>query len=107
MRLPFLDPDRPVFPAPERAARSPNGLLAAGGNLTVATLRDAYRRGIFPWFEPGQPPLWWSPDPRTVLLPSELKVSRSLAKTARNSQYSIRFDGDFDAVISACAATST
>ncbi|MGB5096667.1 MAG: leucyl/phenylalanyl-tRNA--protein transferase [Porticoccaceae bacterium] len=104
MRLPFLDPDRPVFPAPERAARSPNGLLAAGGNLTVATLRDAYQHGIFPWFEPGQPPLWWSPDPRAVFFPDQVHVSRTMARLLRRGRYRITSDQCFGAVIRRCTA---
>jgi leucyl/phenylalanyl-tRNA--protein transferase len=82
----------------------PNGLLAAGGDLSPRRLLEAYRRGIFPWFSEGDPILWWSPDPRMVLAPAELKVSRSLAKTLRNKPYEVRFDTAFDAVIRACAA---
>ncbi len=104
MRLPLLDPDRPVFPPPERAARAPNGLLAAGGNLAVATLRDAYRRGIFPWFEAGQPPLWWSPDPRAVLFPDQVHVSRTMARLLRSGRYRITSDHSFGAVIRRCTA---
>lgn len=104
MRLPLLDPDRPVFPPPERAARDPNGLLAAGGNLAVATLRDAYRRGIFPWYEAGQPILWWSPDPRAVIFPDRVHVSRSLARELRRGRHRITCDQRFDAVIRACSA---
>ena len=104
MRLPLLDRDRPVFPPPERAARTPNGLLAAGGNLAVATLRDAYRRGIFPWFQAGQPILWWSPDPRAVIFPDRVHVSRSLARELRRARYRITSDQSFAAVARACAA---
>ncbi len=104
MRLPLLDPDLPVFPPPERAARAPNGLLAAGGNLTVATLRDAYRRGIFPWFEAGQPPLWWSPDPRAVIFPDQIHISRTMARELRRDRYRITSDQCFGAVIRRCTA---
>lgn len=104
MRLPLLDPDRPVFPPPERAARVPNGLLAAGGNLAVATLRDAYRSGIFPWYEAGQPILWWSPDPRAVIFPDRVHVSRSLARELRRARYRITCDQSFGGVARACAA---
>ncbi|TAL07684.1 MAG: leucyl/phenylalanyl-tRNA--protein transferase, partial [Porticoccaceae bacterium] len=102
--MPLLDPDRPVFPPPERAARAPNGLLAVGGNLAVATLRDAYRRGIFPWFEAGQPPLWWSPDPRAVLFPDQVHVSRTMARLLRGGRYRITSDHSFGAVIRRCTA---
>jgi leucyl/phenylalanyl-tRNA---protein transferase len=75
------------FPPSERALKSPNGLLAAGGDLSVERLLEAYRRGIFPWYSGGQPPLWWSPDPRMVLYCAEIKVARSLAKSIRNKGY--------------------
>ncbi len=93
-----------AFPPLESALREPNGLLAAGGDLSPRRLIAAYRRGIFPWFSEGDPILWWSPDPRMVLVPAELKVSRSLAKTLRNKPYEVRFDSAFDDVIRACAA---
>ena len=79
MRIPWLEPDDPLPPIPS-ALRRPNGLLAAGGGLSSARLVDAYSRGCFPWFNEGEPVLWWSPDPRMVLVPDELHVSRSLAK---------------------------
>lgn len=84
--------------------REPNGLLAAGGDLSADRLIEAYRHGCFPWFQEGQPILWWSPDPRTVLFPEELHVSRSLAKVMRQAHYQVTFDQDFAAVIKACAA---
>jgi leucyl/phenylalanyl-tRNA--protein transferase len=93
-----------AFPPLESALREPNGLLAAGGDLSPRRLIAGYRRGIFPWFSEGDPILWWSPDPRMVLVPAELKVSRSLAKTLRNRPYEVRFDSAFDDVIRACAA---
>jgi len=83
--------------------RNPNGLLAAGGDLSTERLLAAYRQGIFPWYGEGEPILWWSPDPRMVLFPDELKISRSLSKTLRNKAYEIRFDTSFDAVIEGCA----
>jgi leucyl/phenylalanyl-tRNA---protein transferase len=92
------------FPPVERALRTPNGLLAAGGELSVERLLSAYRRGIFPWYSTGQPVLWWSPDPRMVLYCDELKVSRSLAKSLRNKGYEVRFDSAFPEVLKGCAA---
>jgi leucyl/phenylalanyl-tRNA---protein transferase len=100
--IPWLEADDP-FPAVTKALKRPNGLLAAGGDLTVERLLDAYRRGIFPWYGEGEPILWWSPDPRMVLVPAELKVSRSLDKTLRNRAYEVRFDTAFRAVMQACA----
>jgi len=101
--IPWLDGDSP-FPPLESARREPNGLLAVGGDLSPRRLLEAYRRGIFPWFSEGDPILWWSPDPRMVLFPEELKISRSLAKALRNRPYEISFDRDFEGVIRACAA---
>ncbi|MBD8496418.1 leucyl/phenylalanyl-tRNA--protein transferase [Pseudomonas syringae] len=91
------------FPPLNTALRDPNGLLAAGGDLSAERLVRAYRHGCFPWFQDGQPILWWSPDPRTVLLPGELHISRSLAKVLRQQRYRVTFDQDFAAVIQACA----
>ena len=90
------------FPPVERALRRPDGLLAAGGDLSPERLLRAYRRGIFPWFAEGEPILWWSPDPRTVLIPGELKIGRSLAKTLRKSAFEVRADSAFEPVIEAC-----
>lgn len=95
-----------TFPPVERALREPSGLLAAGGDLSPTRLLAAYRRGIFPWYSAGQPILWWSPDPRAVLLPQALKVSRSFAKTLRNRGYETRVDSAFVQVIAACGSTS-
>jgi leucyl/phenylalanyl-tRNA--protein transferase len=100
----WLDTDTP-FPPLERALKEPSGLLAAGGDLSPQRLLDAYRRGIFPWYSPGQPPLWWSPDPRMVLFPDELKVSRSLGRRLKKQDYEIRCDTAFKEVMLACAAT--
>jgi len=84
--------------------RSPNGLLCAGASLSPERIVDAYSRGIFPWFSEGDPILWWSPDPRMVLFPEELKVSRSLRKTLARGTYETRFDTAFRAVMRECAA---
>ena len=92
------------FPPVERALRDPDGLLAAGGDLSCERLVYAYSRGIFPWYSPGQPVLWWSPDPREVLIPQEFHVSRSLARALRTRGFEYQVDRDFEAVISACAA---
>ncbi len=93
------------FPPPELALVEPNGLLCAGADLAPATLLRAYRDGIFPWYSAGQPILWWSPDPRMVLVPGEFRISRSLRRTLRRGAYQIRLDSDFPAVIRACAGT--
>jgi len=92
------------FPPAEQALDDPAGLLAAGGDLSPARLLAAYRRGIFPWYSPGQPVLWWFPDPRAVLFPDEFRVSRSLAKTLRNGGFRTAVDEDFEATIAGCAA---
>ncbi len=101
--LTWLERDRLDFPPLDKALRDPNGLLAAGGDLSPARLVAAYRHGCFPWYQDGEPILWWSPDPRTVLFPSELHVSRSLRKLLRQRRYRVTFDQDFAAVIKACA----
>jgi leucyl/phenylalanyl-tRNA--protein transferase len=101
--IPWLSDSFP-FPAVETALREPNGLLAAGGDLMPARLLDAYRHGIFPWFSPGDPILWWSPDPRMVLVPAEFKLSRSLARVIRNSGFEVRMDTSFETAMRACAA---
>lgn len=93
-----------TFPDPSHAEDNPNGLLAVGGDLSTRRLLEAYRAGIFPWFNAGQPILWWSPDPRMVLRPAWLKVSRSLRKTLRRGHFSVSVDQAFDRVIDACAA---
>jgi leucyl/phenylalanyl-tRNA--protein transferase len=93
-----------ALPDPAGALREPNGLLAAGGALEPDWLLSAYSRGIFPWFETGQPILWWSPDPRVVLAPDGLKVARSLRKRLRRGDYTVTADRAFEAVIAACAA---
>jgi leucyl/phenylalanyl-tRNA---protein transferase len=93
-----------AFPPLASALAEPNGLLAAGGDLAPKRLIAAYRHGIFPWFSEGDPILWWSPDPRMVLVPAEFRVHRSLAKTLRNKPHEVRFDTVFDDVVTACAA---
>ena len=102
--LTWLKRDSLTFPPLANAMREPNGLLAAGGDLSADRLIQAYRHGCFPWFFDGQLILWWSPDPRTVLFPQELHVSRSLGKLLRQQRYTVTFDRDFRAVIHACAA---
>ena len=91
------------FPPVERALKNPNGLLAAGGELSSERLLQAYRHGVFPWYSGDEPILWWSPDPRMVLYCDELKVARSLAKSVRNKGYSVRVDTAFAAVLEGCA----
>ena len=100
--IPWLSAHDP-FPAVTRALKEPNGLLAAGGELSSARLLDAYRHGIFPWYSEGEPLLWWSPDPRMVLIPEELRVSRSLGKRLRRKDYELRTDSRFGEVMRACA----
>ena len=102
--IPWLEADDP-FPDVSRALCDPNGLLAAGANLSPQRVLTAYRHGIFPWFSPGDPILWWSPDPRMVLFPDRIKITRSLAKTLRNANYTVRLDSAFEQVIAACAQT--
>ncbi|MDX1481336.1 MAG: leucyl/phenylalanyl-tRNA--protein transferase [Woeseiaceae bacterium] len=92
-----------LFPRPESALAEPNGLLAAGGDLSEARLLAAYRNGIFPWYDAGQPILWWSPDPRCVLRPAGLNVSRRLQQYARRSRLTVAYDTAFGPVIRACA----
>ena len=94
---------RDPFPPVEQALVEPNGLLAAGGDLSPARLLDAYARGIFPWFNDEDPVLWWSPDPRMVLLPRELHLSRSLRRTIRTQEFTVTFDRAFQGVMEGCA----
>lgn len=100
--IPWLEGDAP-FPPVNRALAEPNGLLAAGGELTIERLLDAYRNGIFPWYCDGQPVLWWSPDPRMVLAPGGIVLSRSLRKRLRRRDYEIRTDSAFSEIMRACA----
>jgi leucyl/phenylalanyl-tRNA--protein transferase len=91
------------FPPDHSALQDPDGLIAAGGDLSPRRLIAAYSRGIFPWYSASQPILWWTPDPRMVLFPDELKISRSLGKSLRNRGYRVAFDRDFSYTIHACA----
>ncbi|BAU74346.1 leucyl/phenylalanyl-tRNA--protein transferase [Metapseudomonas furukawaii] len=101
--LSWLQRDSLDFPPLGRALREPNGLLAAGGDLSPERLIRAYRHGCFPWYQDGQPILWWSPDPRTVLPPQEIHISRSLAKLLRQARFRVTFDQAFADVIQGCA----
>jgi leucyl/phenylalanyl-tRNA--protein transferase len=98
----WLRPGDP-FPPVERALEEPNGLLAAGADLSLPRLLDAYRSGIFPWYSEGQPLLWWSPDPRMVLYPAELRVPRSLRKRLARRDYEVTADTAFEEVMRGCA----
>lgn len=104
LRLPILSPDPDAeFPAPEGALREPNGLLAAGGDLHPRRLLNAYRRGIFPWYSAGQPVLWWCPDPRMVFRTDGVRLSSRFRRELRRSDWTVRADSAFEAVIDACA----
>jgi leucyl/phenylalanyl-tRNA--protein transferase len=100
--IPWLDVSDP-FPPVEHALRDPNGLLAAGADLSTPRLLDAYRRGIFPWFSEDDPLLWWSPDPRMVLFVDELHVARSLRRVLRSGRFVVSFDRAFADVMAGCA----
>ncbi|HHX82802.1 MAG TPA: leucyl/phenylalanyl-tRNA--protein transferase [Pseudomonadaceae bacterium] len=102
-QLQWLDDEDLAFPDPASALPSPNGLLAVGGDLRPERLLRAYQAGIFPWFEADQPILWWSPNPRMVLFPAELHLSRSMQKFLRRHPWRISSDSAFDAVVAACA----
>ena len=106
MPIPFLAPDDDTTPFPDVASAlaEPNGLLMAGGNLSPHRLVTAYRRGVFPWFEAGEPILWWSPDPRCVIWPDDVKVSRSLAKTIRSGRYEVTESLAYREVMKQCGA---
>ncbi len=103
--IPWIKPGSPAdsFPPIGQALTEPDGLLCAGGDLSPERLLAAYSRGIFPWYSPGQPVLWWSPDPRMVLYPHELHVSHSLRKTLRRGKFRVTVDTCFDAVMVQCA----
>ncbi|MGE3401749.1 MAG: leucyl/phenylalanyl-tRNA--protein transferase [Vicinamibacterales bacterium] len=103
MTIPWLEGDDP-FPPVERALVEPNGLLAAGADLSPARLIDAYSRGIFPWFNEDDPILWWTPDPRMVLFVDELRVSRSLRRVLASGRFRVTADTAFEAVMAGCAA---
>lgn len=103
--LPWLNPEELHFPEPESALDDPNGLLAAGGDLSINRLLLAYSQGIFPWFGEDEPILWWSPTPRCVLYPDQVHLSKSLKKRLRRGDYQIRCNTAFTEVINACATT--
>ena len=102
--LPYVDTDEP-FPNIETALDDPNGLLCWGGALNAARLQRAYAQGIYPWFSPGQPVLWWTPEPRMVLAVADFKLQRSLLKVIRNSGFEVRVDTAFERVIRHCGET--
>jgi leucyl/phenylalanyl-tRNA---protein transferase len=104
-RLTWLQPGDPpeAFPPAHHALDDPPGLLAGGGDLSPARLVAAYARGIFPWFSAGEPVLWWSPDPREVLFPAQMHISRSLRRVIASGQYQVTENRDFAAVIEGCA----
>lgn len=102
--IPWLSPKHYGFPDPSLALDEPNGLLAVGGDLSPERILSAYRQGIFPWFNPGDPILWWSPNPRAVVFPTQLHISKSLRKTLRKGVYRVTFDQCFREVMHACAA---
>lgn len=105
IHLPLLDPDQPErFPEPSQALAEPNGLLAFGGDLSVARLLAAYRNGIFPWFSEGEPILWWSPDPRCIFETRDLKINRSLRRQLAGKHWRVSVDEAFAKVVHACAA---
>jgi len=99
----WLNENTHLFPDVSQALREPDGLLAVGGDLSAERLMEAYRQGIFPWYEEDQPILWWSPNPRCVLYPEQLHVSRSLKKTLRKNVFSVSFDQQFARVMQHCA----
>lgn len=104
MRLIQLSLESLNFPPPEMALREPNGLLAMGGDLSPQRLLNAYHRGIFPWFSPGDPILWWSPDPRAILLPEHFHLSRSMKRFHQKSPYQVTLNQQFQQVIEGCAS---
>lgn len=108
MHIPWIPPEAPAdaFPHPTEAMRHPNGLLAAGGDLSPERLLHAYRSGIFPWYDESTPILWWSPDPRIVLEPGQLHRSRRFRRRLRRGDYQVSMDQAFDRVILACADLS-
>ena len=101
--LPILAKDNVLFPSAENALNHPQGLLATGGDLSVARLEAAYQQGIFPWFDDQQPILWWSPNPRVVIFPHQFRPSRSLSKLLRKNLFDVCINSAFDKVIDACS----
>lgn len=106
MKISWLQPGQPeaAFPPVEHALHYPDGLLAAGGDLHPVRLLNAYRSGIFPWYEAGQPILWWSPQTRAVIFADKVHVSRSLARLMRRQVFRVSLDRAFARVIGECAA---
>jgi leucyl/phenylalanyl-tRNA--protein transferase len=106
MPIPFLAPEDDVtpFPSVSTALSEPNGLLMAGGNLSPKRLIAAYRHGVFPWFEAGEPILWWSPDPRCVIKADDIRITRSLSKTIRNGSFQLTENQAYRTVMTRCAA---
>ena len=105
MQLITADTPETQFPSPNSA--SEEGLVAVGGEITTKRVLSAYRQGIFPWYSEDQPVLWWSPEPRAILYPDGIKISRSLKKTLRRSKFSITADTAFSEVVKACAGPRT
>lgn len=105
VRLHWLDPRDPnqPFPPPHQAMQNPEGLLAIGGDLSIGRLVRAYSQGIFPWFNPNEPILWWCPDPRAVLVPDRFHVSRSLGRKLRQGNFALSMDKAFDLVMDGCS----
>ncbi|MBK8972980.1 MAG: leucyl/phenylalanyl-tRNA--protein transferase [Hahellaceae bacterium] len=103
-RLAWLETSSQPFPPPDSAFVEPNGLLCAGGDLSTDRLLMAYRQGIFPWYEEGQPILWWSPDPRCILQFTDLHVSRSMQRLLKRQTFQFAFNRAFSEVVAACAA---
>ena len=105
INLPWLDPNDPEapFPPAETALKDPEGLVAAGGDLKPTRLLHAYHQGLFPWYEEGQPILWWSPNPRGILYPRDFIAHKSLLRTIRNNHWKISYDKSFLDVMKACA----
>ncbi len=103
-RVAAIEADCP-FPPLNQALNEPNGLIAIGGDLSANRLLNAYKQGIFPWFNQNEPIMWWSPNPRMVLFPDELKISNSLKKTLKKQVFEIRFNSAFKEVMTACSQT--
>lgn len=109
MKIPYwLEISEPeIFPDTSYALEEPDGLLALGGDLSLKRLTCAYQKGIFPWYSDGQPIMWWSPDPRSILVPENVHISRSLKKTLKQNWFKVTFDQAFSKVISKCATART
>ena len=101
--LPWLDAETPIFPPTDQALEIPDGLLAAGGNLSIETLIDAYSKGIFPWYSEGEPILWWTPSERAVLFPDDLRLSKGSRKQLRKLSFTLSTNKAFELVIRGCA----